>query len=221
MATNTEAWERHRERRSYVYRRGPGWIFGAVLLLAAVKALLGLGGWVGWHVTPTDGTGTPGTFTTASCASATSGGGYRCTGTFEPTGTSSGNGGAHGGTDHDAVFATRTEWPKGLQEHLYRGQDGAYSYSNPGTVTASELGGAALGLGGVALMSACGVFFLATGFTPRTRRFSGSWSRWGRVTFPEAWRTLRSRKPALWSFAVLAALAPVLAVTGIAVVFLA
>ncbi|MFI5657864.1 hypothetical protein [Streptomyces sp. NPDC051684] len=212
MATNSEAWQRHRDRRSFVYRRGTGWIIGAVFVVFAIKILISAGGWVGWHVTPQDGAGTPGLFKFAACAPA--GDDYRCTGAFrEDTG------------DHrvfdDAVFVVPTEQVKGGLAAVNRAPDGGYSYGNPGEVTTGMLGGASMAFGAAVLMIGVGAFFLATGYTPRPSRMSGSWSRWGRVSFGEAWQIVRSRALLLWSIVGFCVLGLVLLVTGPLVTFLA
>ncbi|MET8475323.1 hypothetical protein ABZY90_14165 [Streptomyces sp. NPDC006422] len=211
--TDTAAWERHRERRSYVYRRARGWIIGGVFVFVALKSVLSIGGSVGWHVTPVPGTGTLGVFTANSCAPAASDGHHRCTGTFTANG---GNGAVE-----NAVLMTQIDLLKGAVESVYRAEDGTSSYANPGQVTASQLAGAAAGLGAVSLLLAAGTFFLATGYMPRPRRTAGEWYRWGRVSFHEAWRIMLSRRPALWTFGVFAALGPVLLGTGLLVAFLA
>ncbi|MFZ3560208.1 hypothetical protein [Streptomyces sp. BH055] len=210
--TDTAAWERHRERRSYVYRRARGWIIGGVLIVFALRCVWGLGGWVDWNVTPAAGTGESGRFRISSCAPA-GGGDYRCAGKFRLDST--------GEVTYDTAFVSDTYEDKGALAFLYRTQGGGYAYENPGKVTASQLGGAAAGLGGVSFMLAAGIFFLVTGYTPRPPRFSGNWSRWGRVGLAEAWGTLRSRTPALWSFVIFAALCPLLLGVGLLVVFVA
>ncbi|MEB8342660.1 hypothetical protein [Streptomyces endophyticus] len=212
MATNSEAWQRHRTRRSFVYRRGTGWIFGAVLVVFAVKILISAGSWVGWQATPDDGVGAPGLFKVAACAPA--GDDYRCTGAFRE------NGGSHRTFD-DAVFVAPSEQIKGSLTAVYRAPDGGYSYDNPGEVTTGMLGGASMVFGAAALMIGTGIFFLATGYTPRPPRMSGSWSRWGRVPFGEAWQIVRSRALLLWSIVAFCALGLVLLATGPLVVFLA
>ncbi|MCX4829761.1 MULTISPECIES: hypothetical protein [unclassified Streptomyces] len=211
MTTNSEAWQRHRARRSFAYRRGTGWIVGAVLVVFAVKILVSAGSWVGWQVTPQGGDGAPGVFKFSACAPA--GDDYRCTGAFRE------DGGAQRIFD-DAVLVTHFEQFKGGLAPVYRMPDGGYSYDNPGEVTTGMLGGAAMVFGAAALMVGIGIFFLATGYTPRPPRLAG-WSRWGRVSFGEAWQVVRSRAPLLWSIVGFCVLGLVLLVTGPLVVSLA
>lgn len=209
-ATDSEAWQRHRDRRSFTYRRGTGWIIGGVLVIFAVKVLFSAGGWVGWHVTPQEGVGTPGVFRFTACAPA--GDDYRCTGAFREDG-------GERRTFDDAVFMAHTEQFKGGLASVYRTPEGDYSYGNPGEVTKGMLGGASLASGAAALMVGIGTFFLATGYTPRPPRMAG-WSRWGRVPFGEAWQVVRSRAPLLWSIVGFCVLGLALLVTGPLVVFL-
>ncbi|MGD6742857.1 hypothetical protein ACOKM3_13545 [Streptomyces sp. BH106] len=211
MATDSEAWQRHRDRRSFVYRRGTGWIIGAVFVVFAIKILISAGSWVGWHVTPQDGDGAPGMFKFSACAPA--GDDYRCTGAFREDGGDQ-------RTFDDAVFMAHSDQFKGSLASVYRAPDGGYSYENPGEVTTGMLGGASMAVGAAALMVGAGIFFLATGYTPRPPRLGG-WSRWGRVSFGEAWQIVRSRALFLWSTVGFCALGLVLLVTGPLVVSLA
>ncbi|MGP3774636.1 hypothetical protein ACTWJ8_27855 [Streptomyces sp. SDT5-1] len=211
MAPSSEAMQRHRTRRAFVYRRGVGWIFGAVLVVFAVKFLVSAGSWVGWQVTPQDGVGTPGLFKATACAPA--GDGYRCTGAFREDESHR--------TYDDAVFVFSSRPVEGGLTPLYRSPDGGYSYGDPDEVTTGMLGGASMVFGAAALMVGSGIFFLATGYTPRPPRMYGSWSRWGRVSFGEAWQIVRSRAPLLWSIVGLCALGLVLLVVGPLVALLA
>ncbi|MER5438960.1 hypothetical protein [Streptomyces sp. NPDC002790] len=121
----------------------------------------------------------------------------------------------------DALFVAPTEQFKGGLAAVYRAPDGGYSYDNPGEVTTGMLDGASMAFGAAALMVGVGTFFLATGYTPRPPRMSGSWSRWGRVSFGEAWQIVRSRALILWSIVGFCVLGLVLLVTGPLLTFLA